>query len=55
MANTWSIPTLLLSIFGALGMLALAAAAGELMILAGLAAILLLGAGIYLAAPRPTI
>jgi two-component system phosphate regulon sensor histidine kinase PhoR len=34
-------------------MLALAAAAGELMILAGLAAVLLLGAGIYLAAPRP--
>jgi two-component system phosphate regulon sensor histidine kinase PhoR len=51
-ANTWSIPTLLLSVFGALGMLALAVAAGELMILAGFAAILLFAAGTYLAAPR---
>ena len=54
MANTWSIPTLLLGAFGALGLLALAAAADGLMIPAALGAILLLTGGIYFAAPRPT-
>ncbi len=52
MANTWSIPTLLIGAIGALALLALALVAAELMIPAGLAAILLLAAGIYFAAPR---
>ncbi len=53
MGNSWSIPTLLLSVFGATGMLVLAASAGELLIPTAFAAILLLAAGIYFAKPRP--
>lgn len=52
MPNTWSTPILILSVLGAFGMLALAAAAGELVILASVAGVLFLVLGAYLAAPR---
>jgi len=52
-ANSWSIPTLLLSVFGALGLLALGVASGDLVFPAILGAILLFAGGIYIAAPRP--
>jgi len=52
MPNNWSISTVILSALGALGMLALAAAAGELVVPAASLAALFLALGIYLAAPR---
>jgi two-component system phosphate regulon sensor histidine kinase PhoR len=50
--NTWSTPTVILSVLGALGMLALAAATQAVMIPGIFAAALFLVLGIYLAAPR---
>jgi len=50
--NTWSTPTLILSVLGALGMLALAAATQALIIPGIFLATLFLALGIYLAAPQ---